>query len=650
MPRKTQKISKNTTLTAQLPGYFMMPRITVLNKITMAASSLPKILCLILLFIIIGLAGASSSLASTANLSWTAPTTNTDGSTLTDLAGYKVYYGTASGSYTSSIDVGNTLSYQVLSLTGGVTYYFAITAYDTSMNESAYSTEVIKTTGNDITPPVISGVASLNVTASSVTIDWFTDETADSQIEYGTSPAFGNLTTKDNQLLTSHSQTISGLSGPTTYYYRVLSADAAGNQQTSNTYNFTTLTPADTTAPIISNIQVQNSTASTIRIVWSTNEQSTSMVEYGMTAGYGFTTTTDNNLTGLHIVEIQGLAAATIYNFRVHSSDAAGNAAVSADNIFATSNASPIVSSLTATPSSGSAPLTSTLSAAASDQNGSIVQYEWDFDGDGNFDQNTGATSSVVYTYNTGGNFMPRVKVTDNDGATTISQPAAVTVSAAGNQPPTISSVTPSLSSGTAPMTTSINVSASDSDGYITQYEWDFDGNGTIDATTASQPVSHIFNETGDYTLFVRVTDNLGATAINQATVSVSSAVTPTPIIQAGTDGGGGGGGGGCFIATAAYGSYLDSHVMVLREFRDKYMLTNRLGTELVRLYYSTSPPIADYIARHGALKIATRLALTPIVYGVEYPYISFFLVFLIFASGIAAFYGYGKNRDTRKT
>jgi len=551
------------------------------------------------------------------------------------LAGYKLYYGTTTGVYTNTIDVGNTLTYQVTALSNGVTYYFAVTAYDTSMNESAYSTETAMTIpGADTIPPVISGVAALNITATGATIDWLTDEGADSQIEYGTSQAFGNLTTKDAQLLTSHSQTLSGLTGSTLYYYRALSADAAGNLQTSNTYSFTTQAPADTTPPVISNIRVQNATPSTIRIVWSTDEPASSSLEYGMTQGYGFTTPTDNNLTGTHIVDIQGLSPFTTYNFRVHSSDAASNAAVSADNIFTTSNASPVISSFTATPSNGVAPLTATLSAAASDTDGSVVQYEWDFDGDGNFDQNTGATSSVLYTYNNVGNFKPLVKITDNGGASTISQPATVTVSSAGNQPPTISSINLSSASGAAPLQNTINVSASDPDGAITQYEWDFDGNGTMDTITTTVPVTHTFNELGNYTIFVRVTDNLGSTAINQATVNVLASVTPTPIIQAGSDGGGGSGGGGCFIATAAYGSYLDSHVMVLREFRDKYMLTNRLGRELVRLYYSTSPPIADYIARHGILKVATRFALTPIVYGVEYPYMSFFLIFLILTGG----------------
>jgi hypothetical protein len=82
----------------------------------------------------------------------------------------------------------------------------------------------------------------------------------------------------------------------------------------------------------------------------------------------------------------------------------------------------------------------------------------------------------------------------------------------------------------------------------------------------------------------------------------------------------GGSGGGGCFIATAAYGSYLDPHVYVLRNFRDKYLLTNSLGKAIVNFYYQFSPPMADYIRNHETLRIATRWALTPIVCGIKHP------------------------------
>lgn len=74
-------------------------------------------------------------------LAWDAPTTNIDGTPLTDLAGYKIYYGTSSGYYTKSADVGNFTGAVISNLSQG-TWYFTVTAYDSSGNESTRSNEV----------------------------------------------------------------------------------------------------------------------------------------------------------------------------------------------------------------------------------------------------------------------------------------------------------------------------------------------------------------------------------------------------------------------------------------------------------------------------------------------------------------------------
>ena len=75
-----------------------------------------------------------------------------------------------------------------------------------------------------------------------------------------------------------------------------------------------------------------------------------------------------------------------------------------------------------------------------------------------------------------------------------------------------------------------------------------------------------------------------------------------------------GSGGGGCFIATAAYGSYMDSHVETLRDFRDSRMETSAVGSAMVSAYYRISPPIAGFIDDHPALKPAVRAGLLPAV------------------------------------
>jgi hypothetical protein len=88
---------------------------------------------------------SSSSGTESVTLSWTAPTRNTDGSTLTNLAGYRVHYGTSAGNYTDSVQIPNkSMTSVVIEDLSPTRWYFAVKAYNTSGVESGFSASVSK--------------------------------------------------------------------------------------------------------------------------------------------------------------------------------------------------------------------------------------------------------------------------------------------------------------------------------------------------------------------------------------------------------------------------------------------------------------------------------------------------------------------------
>ncbi len=98
---------------------------------------------------------------------------------------------------------------------------------------------------------------------------------------------------------------------------------------------------------------------------------------------------------------------------------------------------------------------------------------------------------------------------------------------------------------------------------------------------------------------------------------------------------------GGCFIATAAFGSYAEPHVRLLRDFRDQCLLTNMSGTWFVRMYYRYGPFWADLINTHAWSKPIVRLALMPLV-GISYVLIKASVATRILAGLMLALFALG--------
>lgn len=201
----------------------------------------------------------------------------------------------------------------------------------------------------------------------------------------------------------------------------------------------------------------------------------------------------------------------------------------------------PPVADLAATQTSGLAPLTVGLLAMGStDPDGAIVKYEWDFDGDGEYDLDSGADPSVLYTYLASGIYTPVVRVTDNGGATA----TASTELTATDLPIIIDPMPPNalLTANTAycyiPETLTLDASASvDPDGDILRYWWDWDGDGLFEGFTLTPIVEHEFDWFGFINIGLAVEDDDGMLASTHYLLIANPLMTgPGPWWSAGRD------------------------------------------------------------------------------------------------------------------
>ena len=182
---------------------------------------------------------ASGITASGATVTWT-----TDVSSDTQV----VYGATTAYGQSSSLNTTMTTAHSaaITGLAGGTTYHYQVLSRGAS---GLLSTSGDSTFTTLSAPPVISGVTASALT-SSATIAWTTNIASDTQIDYGTTLAYGQSTALDTTMTTSHSAALSGLTAGTMYYYRVRSRSAAGLLSTWGAFSFATVSPA----PVISSV------------------------------------------------------------------------------------------------------------------------------------------------------------------------------------------------------------------------------------------------------------------------------------------------------------------------------------------------------------------------------------------------------------
>lgn len=405
-----------------------------------------------------GLTGTATS-STSVSLTWNASTDNVG------VTGYRVFRCEGS-TCTNFAQVGTPTgtTFTNTGLNGGTVYRFAVKAIDAAGNLSFYSTTVNVTTpaAPDTTAPT--APSSLTATASGTTtinLSWPASTDNVGVTGYRIERCTGASCTNFLQIATSTGTTYSntGLTASTSYRYRVRANDAAGNASAySPIATATTASGADTTPPTApSGLTAAASTSSSISLSWTASTDNVGVTGYQVerctSAGCSnfaqIATATGTTFSN------SGLTGSTSYSYRVRAIDAAGNLSAFSAVASATTLAPPVAAptaGFTATPVSGTAPLTVNFTSTSS---GTIDTYAWDF-GDGT--SSTVANPSKVYS--TPGTYSVMLTVTGPGGSNTTTRANLINVSSA----PTLSagmlsgSLT-SASSGTIDLT---NVGSSD--------------------------------------------------------------------------------------------------------------------------------------------------------------------------------------------
>ena len=240
----------------------------------------------------------------------------------------RVFYGTTTPPTTplSSGAFVTSHSTHLTGLTACTTYYFYVGSSDAVSNSATndnggayYSFQ------SDCTGPVISNVHTANFVGNSLDVLFDTNEPGNTTVYWGTTIP-PTTPVSSAAFVTSHTTTLTGILGCSTYYFYVASADPVGNSTTDNNngayYSFTT----DCTAPVITNVHTANLTGNSVDVLFDTNEPANTKVTYDPTTPPA-TVASDAAFVTSHTLHLTGLTPCSLYYFSVSAADPLGNTA-----------------------------------------------------------------------------------------------------------------------------------------------------------------------------------------------------------------------------------------------------------------------------------------------------------------------------------
>jgi len=387
-------------------------------------------------------------------------------------------------------------------------------------------------TGQQPIPAVkIISVQATDPTPTGFQVDWLTNIPANSQVQYGTSPAYGYSTPVIPTIVTAHKIGLTSLAAGTLYHYRVISTDANNNQAASD--DFTAATGGDTTPPTVSIISppsganlsgIVNVTAN------ATDNIAIASVQFQLdgansgaavtTAPYSYSWDTTKTANGIHTL-------------KAIAKDTSGNSTTSASDIVTVNNAvAPPVVTITAPANGSTVSATVGVTASATSSVG-VASVQFQLDG-----ANAGtAVTTAPYSYSwdttktANGIHTLQAIAKDTAGNSTTSAGDTVTVNNAVAPP--VVTITAPANGSTVSATVGVTASATSSAG-VASVQFQLDG-ANAGAAVVTAPYSYSWDTTktanGIHTLQAIAKDTAGNSTTSAGdTVTVNNAVAP-PVV-----------------------------------------------------------------------------------------------------------------------